>query len=64
MQGDYSRHAFSYAVPAPDPGAGEIMFMILVDQNTVHLRLGAAGATEVWLRCSPSVSELRRLPLG
>jgi hypothetical protein len=64
MQGDYSRHFFSYAVPVPEPGAGQTVFMTLVDENTVNLRLGTAGATETWLRCSPSVSELRRLPLG
>jgi hypothetical protein len=64
MQGDYSRHFFSYAVPAPEPGAGQTVFMTLVDENTVNLRLGSAGVTEVWLRCSPSTSELRRLPLG
>ena len=62
MQGDYDRHAFSYAVPAPEPGAGQTVFMTLLDENTVNLRLGAAGATEVWLRCTPSTSALR-LPL-
>lgn len=64
MQGDYGRHFFSYAVPSPELGAGQTVFMTLIDENTVHLRQGANGATEVWLRCSPSVSGLRRLPLG
>lgn len=64
MQGNYERHAFDYVVPAPEPGTGKTVFMTLVDENTVHLRVGAEGAMEVWLRCSPSVSELRRLPLG
>ncbi len=59
MQGDYGRHSFSYVVPAPEPGAGETVFMALLDENTVSLRLGAAGATETWLRCSPSTSALR-----
>lgn len=58
MQGDYGRHSFSYAVPAPEPGAGETVFMALLDENTVNLRVGAAGATETWLRCSPSISAL------
>lgn len=61
MQGDYGRHSFSYAVPAPEPGAGETVFMTLLNEETVNLRLGADGATEVWKRCSPSVSGLRRL---
>jgi hypothetical protein len=60
MQGDYGRHSFSYAVPVPEQGAGETVFMTLLDENTVNLRVGAAGATETWLRCSPSTSALRR----
>lgn len=60
MQGDYSRHAFSYLVPAPEPGTGKTVFMTLMDENTVHLRVGAEGEMETWLRCSPSVSQLRR----
>ena len=44
MQGDYSRHAFSYAVPAPEPGAGKTVFMTLLDENTVHLRLARSLA--------------------
>ena len=64
IQGDYSRHAFSYAVPASEPGAGKTVFMTLLDENTVHLRLGEAFAAnpETWIRCSPSVSSLRVLP--
>ena len=64
LQGDYSRHAFSYAVPAPEPGAGKTVFMTLLDENTVHLRLGEAFAAnpETWIRCSPSTSSLTVLP--
>jgi hypothetical protein len=64
MQGDYSRHAFSYAVPLPEPGAGKTVFMTLLNENTVHLRLGEALAAdpETWIRCSPSVSSLSVLP--
>jgi hypothetical protein len=59
-QGDYGRHSFSYAVPAAEPGAGKTVFMTLLDENTVHLRLGEAFAAnpEIWIRCSPSVSSL------
>ena len=64
MQGDYGRHSFSYVAPAPEPGAGETVFMSLLDENTVHLRVGANGATETWLRCSPSISTLRRSVYG
>ena len=58
MQGNYERHAFDYVVPAPEPGTGKTVFMTLVDENTVRLRIGAEGALETWLRCTPSTSAL------
>jgi hypothetical protein len=64
MQGDYGRHTFSYVVPAPEPGAGETVFMVQINEERVQVRVGADGATETWLRCSPSISGLRQLPLG
>jgi hypothetical protein len=60
MEGDYSRHAFQYVVPAPELGAGQTVFMNLLDENHVHLRLGEAANPEMWLRCSPSISLLMR----
>lgn len=56
-KGDYDRHAFSYAVPASDPGAGATINMILVDENTVLTRANAApgfgpGEADVWHRCT------------
>jgi hypothetical protein len=63
MEGNYSRHWFSYMAPAPEPGAGQTIFMTLADENTVHLRLGEQTSTpETWVRCSPSVSSLVVLP--
>jgi hypothetical protein len=57
MDGNYSRHWFTYVVPAPEPGVGQTVFMTLLDANTVHLRLGeASAAPETWLRCGPSIS--------
>jgi len=65
MEGNYSRHWFSYTAPAPEPGAGATIFMNLADENTVHLRYGeAAAAPETWVRCSPSISALEMLPPG
>jgi hypothetical protein len=60
MEGDYSRHAFNYVVPTPEPGAGKTVFMTLLDENHVHLRLGEpfTADPELWIRCSPSVSSL------
>lgn len=62
MQGQYSRHWFNYTVPVPEPGAGQTVQMTLLNENTVNLRLGEAGAPEIWVRCSPSVSALPALP--
>jgi hypothetical protein len=63
MEGNYSRHWFTYTAPAPEPGAGQTIFMALADENTVHLRLGEQTSTpETWVRCSPSVSSLVVLP--
>lgn len=62
MEGNYSRHWFSYMAPAPEPGAGETIFMTLVNENTVHLRVGQAtpgSGEQVWVRCAPSISRLR-----
>jgi hypothetical protein len=63
-QGNYSRHAFSYVVPATDPGAGTTVSMLLVNEETVRVRNGTA-AEETWHRCGPSVSAvpLRRRPV-
>ena len=64
MEGDYSRHWFNYVVPAPEPGAGKTVYMQLLDEDTVYLHLGDASAAdpETWIRCSPSISMLRRRP--
>jgi endonuclease YncB( thermonuclease family) len=62
MEGNYSRHWFSYTAPAPEPGAGQTIEMTLANENTVYLRLGGAGTPETWVRCSPSVSELTVYP--
>jgi len=67
-KGNYSRHAFSYVVPDADPGAGKTVFMLLLNEETVHLRIGADAAdaaqaeVEVWHRCNETTSELRRRP--
>ena len=62
MEGQYSRHWFNYTVPAPEPGAGQVIQMTLLNENTVNLRLGEAGAPETWVRCSASISALPAVP--
>ncbi len=58
IEGNYSRHFFSYTVPAPEPGAGQVVEMSLLNENTVRLRLGEDGTPETWVRCAPSISAL------
>lgn len=59
MQGNYERHYFSYAVPAPEANSGQTIFMTLRGENNVSLRIGDAanGNEEHWVRCAPSISQ-------
>jgi hypothetical protein len=62
IQGDYSRHFFTYVVPPTDPGAGQTVSMMLMNEDTVHLRIGTGpsyssdGPVQVWHRCGPPTS--------
>ncbi len=60
MTGDYDRHAFAYVAPAGENGAGSKVFMVLIDDDTMQLAMGAApsasGKGEVWRRCSGQIS--------
>lgn len=51
--GNYSRHAFSYADPAGN--GGTTTFMRLMNEQTVHLRVGddPGAPLQVWTRCKP-----------
>lgn len=55
-KGDYTRHSFHYTVPPSDPGAGQDIFMQLLNELTLSLRVGAEGASEIWHRCKPTTS--------
>lgn len=55
-QGDYTRHSFRYTVPPNDPGAGQDVFMQLLNELTLSLRMGANGEPEIWNRCKPTTS--------
>ena len=60
IEGNYSRHFFSYTVPGNEPAAGSTVFMNLLDEFAVYLRVGAEPTAkdlgEEWKRCAPSVS--------
>ncbi len=60
IEGNYGRHDFSYTTPANEPDAGKTVFMILLSEQVMHLRIGAqpsgADANDEWRRCQPSVS--------
>ena len=60
LDGNYSRHGFSYTTPANEPEAGKTVFMILLSEYVMHLRIGAqpsgADPNDEWRRCQPTVS--------
>ncbi len=51
ITGSYSRHAFSYVVPAGESDAGVKILMILLNEDTVELDPGNGAANEIWHRC-------------
>ena len=56
MAGDYTRHAFTYTVPASELGAGTTVAMQLLSEETMALTRAsgtAAAQPEVWKRCKP-----------
>jgi hypothetical protein len=60
--GDYARHSFLYTVPENETGAGALVAMRLLDENTIQLATGSdAGETsksptQIWQRCFPVTS--------
>jgi hypothetical protein len=57
ITGNYQRHSFDYTTPVNERDAGAAVHMILLNENTVNLWVGAAypesGTVQVWLRCAP-----------
>ena len=57
-RGDYTRHSFSYVIPAGEAGAGENVSIILLSEFLAHARQGPDSApVQVWNRCPPGVAE-------
>jgi hypothetical protein len=57
MDGNYSRHYFSYVAPQTERMGGTTIEMTLVNEMTVQTRAGSAEP-EMWNRCAPPVSLL------
>jgi hypothetical protein len=56
-RGDYTRHSFSYVVPAGETGAGETVSIILRSELLAHARQGKADTPwQEWRRCTAKVS--------
>jgi hypothetical protein len=52
LEGDYSRHAFSYVAPASEPGGGDTIYMRIVNDTTMLVRQGTPVAQPItWKRC-------------
>lgn len=51
IQGNYARHAFSYTVPAGEPGAGGQVAMRLLNETNVEIAFPGAARGEIWHRC-------------
>ena len=57
MRGDYTRHSFSYVVPAGEPGAGQTVSIVLLSETLAHGRQGGPDAPlQEWRRCTARVS--------
>jgi hypothetical protein len=55
-RGDYSRHFFSYVIPAGEAGAGKTVSITLLSEYLAHAREGADAAVQEWRRCQADVS--------
>ena len=52
LEGDYSRHAFSYVAPAAEPGGGDTIYMRILNDTTMQVRRGTPVAEpSTWKRC-------------
>jgi hypothetical protein len=57
IEGNYSRHAFDYIVPAGENGSGDIVSIILRNEYLALSRQGPADAPlREWHRCKETIS--------
>lgn len=50
LEGDYTRHAFTYVAPANEPGAGSSVNFILLGETTMRATIGNEPPV-TWKRC-------------
>lgn len=55
-QGNYTRHFFSYVIPAGEAGAGNTVSITLLGEYLAHAREGTGTDVQEWRRCQPGVS--------
>ncbi len=57
ISGDYSRHFFSYVIPAGEAGEGGKVEIVLLGEYLAHAREGGADSpVKEWRRCQPGIS--------
>lgn len=57
MQGDYTRHSFSYTAPVGEAAAGQKVEMVLLNETNVQVRsAGSDLPPSVWHRCTGTTS--------
>lgn len=57
IEGNYSRHAFDYVVPAGENGSGDVVSIILRGEYLALSRQGSAdGPLREWHRCKETIS--------
>lgn len=54
--GNYTRHFFSYVVPAGESGAGATVDIQLLSEDLARARQGSDPAVHEWRRCPPGIS--------
>jgi hypothetical protein len=57
IQGNYSRHAFDYVIPAGESGSGDVVNIILRGEYLALSRQGPVdGPLREWHRCKEGIS--------
>lgn len=55
LEGRYTRHSYSFAIPPGAPDAGAAVDMVLQGETRTSVRIDN-GPAEIWLRCPADIS--------